>query len=152
MATHLEISGAHKRTEAGNVDWYYGGGNIAWDDLASAKAGVPSSIREGKTIGIIIDGKVKEYIWHPSDITDSGLVEKSAGLVKSTITGNQDSMSGGVGSGYVNVPDITSAHLWNASYEIDGVTYWVDNSQLQSGAIYSFPTEGNFTYTINYIL
>lgn len=78
MAQPFEISGAHKRTEQGNNDWYYGGQGMAWEDRASALAGVPSVIRPGKTVGIIENGRIVEYIWHPEDITDNGLVKKTA--------------------------------------------------------------------------
>lgn len=75
---HLEIKGSFKSTSDGNVDWYYGGGKLAWDDPTSAKAGVPSVVRSGKTVGIKINNKIVEYIWHPEDITDNGLVLKTA--------------------------------------------------------------------------
>jgi len=74
----LEISGKLKSTTKGNTDWYYGGGNEAWPDLASAKVGVPQAVRYGKTIGVIEAGKIVEYIWHNDDITDNGLVLKTS--------------------------------------------------------------------------
>jgi len=75
----LQIDGKNKSITKGNTDWYYGGGEEAWNDLVSAKAGVPSVLRSGKTVGIIETGKIVEYIWHPNDITDTGLVLKNAG-------------------------------------------------------------------------
>ncbi|OCX52657.1 hypothetical protein BEL04_14520 [Mucilaginibacter sp. PPCGB 2223] len=71
---NLEIAGAHKRTQKGNVDYYYGGDNEAWADLAAAKAGVPSSIRPGKTVGVYISGKIVEHWWpDATHIADSDL-------------------------------------------------------------------------------
>lgn len=84
MANSLEIAGAHKRTEKGNNDFYYGGGNPGWDSLALAKIGVPIPIREGKTVGIIQDNKVIEYIWHPNDTSDDGLVLKYSKIDNNT--------------------------------------------------------------------
>jgi len=81
---NLEIAGALKRTGKGNADWYYGGGNEAWPDLASAKAGVPSAIRPGKTIGAYVSGSIVEY-WWPDDtnITDADLIVKETPLPQS---------------------------------------------------------------------
>lgn len=75
----LEIDGKISSTTKGNVDKYYGGGEEAWDSLASAKAGVPSALRIGRTVGVVESNKIVEYIWHPDDITDNGLVLKTAG-------------------------------------------------------------------------
>ncbi len=78
---NLEIAGAHKRTQKGNVDYYYGGENEAWADLASAKAGVPSSIRPGKTVGVYISGEIVEYWWpDATHIADSDLIVKEVPL------------------------------------------------------------------------
>jgi len=73
----LEISGKFKSTTKGNGDWYYGGGNEAWADIASAKAGVPLAVRNGKTVGVLEANKIVEYIWHNDDLTDNGLVLKT---------------------------------------------------------------------------
>lgn len=78
MAEELELRGAYKRTKKGHVDYYYGGGEEAWASLALAKAGVPLSVREGKTVGVIESGEIVEYIWHPSDTSDTGLVKKQS--------------------------------------------------------------------------
>ncbi len=78
MAFNLEIDGKLKSTTKGNADWYYGGGNEAWVDEVAAKQGVPQAVREGKTIGILMAGEVVEYIWHPNDTTDEGLVLKTS--------------------------------------------------------------------------
>lgn len=73
--SNLERSGAYRRTEAGNIDWYYGGGASAWADKTTALAGVPSAARLGKIVAIWEDDLIVEYIWH-TDITDSGLVKR----------------------------------------------------------------------------
>jgi hypothetical protein len=78
---NLEIAGAHKRTQKGNVDYYYGGENEAWADLASAKAGVPSSIRPGKTVGVYVSGEIVEYWWpDATHIADGDLIVKQVPL------------------------------------------------------------------------
>lgn len=70
----FEFAGAWRRTEKGNVDQYYGGGESAWVDRASALAGVPLAIREGKKVGIWESGKVVEYAWG-TDTSDAGLLK-----------------------------------------------------------------------------
>ncbi len=75
MGAPLEIAGAHKRTEKGNVDEYYGGGSVAYASPAAACTFVPLAIREGKTVGVWENGEIVEYIWH-MDTSNSGLVKK----------------------------------------------------------------------------
>jgi hypothetical protein len=60
---NLETSGSLRRTQKGNEIFWYGGGDVAWANIAAAMDGVPVSIRPGKTIGIIEGEKVVEYIW-----------------------------------------------------------------------------------------
>jgi hypothetical protein len=84
----LEIAGKLKSTTKGAADWYFGGGNEAWDTLADAIAGVPQAIRSGKTVGILVGGKIVKYIWHPSDITDNGLVIEADLSTKADLNGN----------------------------------------------------------------
>lgn len=74
--TNVELSGKYKSTTNGNVDWYYGGGEEAWASKADAVAGVPSSVRSGRTVGILDNGKIVEYVWEPNAIGDEDLVEK----------------------------------------------------------------------------
>lgn len=74
MAQPLEIAGSLKRTQKGNSDFYYGNNGVAWNSIAEAKANIPIPVREGKIIGVLENGKVKQYIWHPSDTSDNGLV------------------------------------------------------------------------------
>ena len=90
----LEISGKNKSTTKGNSDWYYGGGDEAWVSLAAAKAGVPSAIRPGKTVGVIEANKIVEYIWHNDDLTDTGLVLKTSSASGVTNLSNTPSPTG----------------------------------------------------------
>ncbi len=90
MGANLEIAGPVKRTEQGNVDYYYGGGDYAWPSKAAAVAGVPAAVRPGKFVGVVESGKVTEYIWHPDNIADDGLtkvVTGDAGTVRMVTAG-----------------------------------------------------------------
>jgi len=73
---NLQIDGKFKSTTKGNTDWYYGGGEEAWSSPEAVKLGVTGVMRIGRTVGVIEAGKIVEYIWHPNDITDDGLVPK----------------------------------------------------------------------------
>ena len=56
-----------------NLDYYYG----PWNSVGEALIGLPQSLREqGRTVGIITDGKIQEY-WFKEGIDDSNLVLKS---------------------------------------------------------------------------
>lgn len=78
MAKPLELPIPYKRTTEGNEIWYYGGGKIAYTSLQDAYDNVDPAVRAGKTVGIIESGKVVEYIWHPSDLSNAGLVKKQS--------------------------------------------------------------------------
>jgi hypothetical protein len=83
MGAPLEIAGPLKRTEKGNVDWYYGGGDIGWVNAAAAchpVTGVPLPVRPGKTVGIIEGNKVVEHYWPVDDVSDSALQQKTLDL------------------------------------------------------------------------
>lgn len=84
----LEIAGKLKSTTKGAADWYFGGGNEAWESIADAIAGVPEAIRPGKTVGILVNGKIVKYIWHPNDVTDTGLVIEADLSSKADLNGN----------------------------------------------------------------
>lgn len=58
-----------------------------YTSLAAAQADVPTEKRSGRTVSIIQAGKIVEYIWHPDNVSDAGLVEK---YPRSTIGGAQD--------------------------------------------------------------
>lgn len=124
----LEIDGKFKSTSKGNADFYYGGGNEAWASVEAAKAGVPSALRAGKTVGILIANKIVEYIWHPEDITDTGLVIKNAFASESLIPqGNWNANT--------NTPDISATtdtgFFWivtvAGSTDLGGITVWGEN-------------------------
>lgn len=122
----LEIAGKLKSTTKGATDWYFGGGNEAWNSTADAIAGVPETIRSGKTVGVIENGKIIKYIWHPNNITDGGLVLESSVNATSNLApqGNWDAST--------NTPDISSesntGYYWIVSVagttNIDGITEW----------------------------
>jgi len=123
----LEISGKNKSTTKGNSDWYYGGGDEAWVSLAAAKAGVPSAIRPGKTVGVIEANKIVEYIWHNDDLTDTGLVLKTASSSSATIlNGAVNPTSEGIdGDFYINTVTSTifgpkASGAWGAGTLLKG--------------------------------
>lgn len=67
-----------KLTNPGSVDWYYGGGQNAYASIEDALTTVPIALRLGKTVGILIDGVIKEY-WFASGTSDIDLVAKNSG-------------------------------------------------------------------------
>lgn len=110
-ATPLEIAGKGKSTTKGNWDWYYGGGEEAWGSLALAKAGVPEAIRAGKTVGVLENNKIVEYIWHIDDLTDDGLVLK---VEKSQLT--QQEVNDYSSSVFTQ---LSSQMKWNIPHSLD---------------------------------
>ena len=91
MATNLEIAGAVKRTQKGDADWYYGGDNEAWPDMATALASIPASVRPGKTIGIFAATTIVEYWWPTEAVADVNLVPKTPDLSAYATTSYVDS-------------------------------------------------------------
>jgi hypothetical protein len=106
MSQPLELAGAYARTEKGNNDQYYGGGDIGYVNAAAACAFVPLAIRPGKTIGIIEGNKVVEYIWHPSDVSNTGLVKKTADVDLTAINNRIDAVEAGAPFGGMNPGNI----------------------------------------------
>ncbi len=104
---NLEVSGVVRSTNAGNVDWYYGGGEEAWVSEAAARLGVPSAIRPGKTVGVLESNQVVEYIWHPSNISDGGLVPKTADLTIANVTGLQAALD----DHSINIEQLTAGEI-----------------------------------------
>lgn len=94
MATqNLELAGPIKRTIKGHENWYYGGGEEAYQDRQAALSSVPVPVRIGQTVGIYESGKIVEYWWNELT-TDEGLVLKvEAGA--------------GTGNGSTSTSDIT---------------------------------------------
>lgn len=124
----LEIDGKIKSTTKGNELFYYGGGNEAWASVAAAKAGVPSALRSGRTVGVLVANKIVEYVWHPEDITDNGLV------VKSVFTG-ESLISQGNWNANTNTPDISATtetgFFWivttPGTTNLGGIAVWGEN-------------------------
>lgn len=100
---NLEITGKFKSTTKGNADWYYGGGNECWPDIPSALSGVPSAVRAGRTVGINVNGTIKEYIWHPETVGDLDLVLKNE-IVFETDLGSSIGSSESFGALEENTP------------------------------------------------
>ena len=103
----LQIDGKLKSVTLGNADWYYGGGAEAWLSTGDAIAGVPTVLRAGKTVGVVQEGIIVEYIWHPSDTTDTGLV------LKTPVDGSETKVTVGtgldiIGNGTVSTPFVIS--------------------------------------------
>jgi hypothetical protein len=107
MGSPLEIAGAHKRTEKGNNDEYYGGGGVAHASTSAACAFVPLAIREGKTVGVWENGKVVEYIWH-TDTSNTGLLKKTADLSAGAKIGAINTLTGLPAFEFVQDGDINS--------------------------------------------
>lgn len=124
MSFNLEIDGKFKSTTAGHIDWYYGGGNEAWVDEATALNGIPSVVRSGKTIGIFESGgtDIVEYYWDPSDITDTGLIRKE--VFTDVLKTKLDTLNDGYGISYT-YSQLQS--LKTASELIPGKTYVLGN-------------------------
>jgi hypothetical protein len=112
MGAPLELAGPYKRTEKGNVDYYYGGGDIGYVNAAAACAGVPLAIRPGKTVGVIENNKIVEYIWHPNDVSDSGLVKKTADFSAGAQLGQTSSLTGRPVFAVENNGDYDSETIW----------------------------------------
>lgn len=97
MASELELEGAYKRTKEGHVDFYYGGGEPAYDSLAQARETIPEAVREGKTFAVWENGKIVEYIWHQDILDGDEVIKTSAG-----------------GSASIDDNDITLEKTWSS--------------------------------------
>jgi|GEM_PF-6296217 len=69
-----------KLTNPGNIDWWYGSGNTAYNTVQDAINTVPQAIRLGKTVGVLSGNTIVE-MWWASGTTDTDLVVKSDGAV-----------------------------------------------------------------------
>ncbi|TWR26895.1 collagen-like protein [Mucilaginibacter achroorhodeus] len=65
-----------KLTNGGNVDWFYGGGNIAYSSKYEVFTTIPPIVRQGKTVGVFESGKIVEY-WFASGTTEADLILKN---------------------------------------------------------------------------
>lgn len=67
-----------KLTNPGNIDWYYGSGNTAYNTVQDAINTVPEAIRLGKTVGVL-SGNTLVELWWSTGTTDNDLVVKTNG-------------------------------------------------------------------------
>ncbi|MES2062725.1 MAG: hypothetical protein V4456_12445 [Bacteroidota bacterium] len=67
-----------KLTNPGSVDWYYGGGNTAYNSVEDALNAVPELLRLGKTVAVFVDDVIVEY-WFKEGIANEDLIVKSSG-------------------------------------------------------------------------
>lgn len=119
----LNLSGAVRRTNKGSVDFYYGGGDEAWANLAAAYAGIPSVIRNGKVFGVITAGVISEYWWNDaSQLADGDEVPYAAGgttLTPDQVDAIDNANAPDAGNPFATMADIVSGVVyqgtWNAS-------------------------------------
>lgn len=82
-ATPFELSGKYKSTTGGNVDWYFGGGDIAWASIAAAEAGIPNvgtpNLRADRVFGVLENGVVVRYKWEANNTANGAHVPFSTG-------------------------------------------------------------------------
>lgn len=74
-----ENGGSNRNIEANsNWDWFYGGGEAYWPDLASALAKIPTGKRAAQTFAVN-DGGIKEYWWpNPAALADGNVAIKGS--------------------------------------------------------------------------
>lgn len=131
--SNIQIAGAIKRTQKGDADSYYGGDDEAWADHAAACAGVPSSIRPGKTVGIFVSGKVVEYWWpDPAHILDGDLIVKETPLPQA-----------------LGATDSPTFDTVNAGYVIAETSIEGSNITIKHGANYLVQSASAITATRN---
>jgi hypothetical protein len=119
----LNLSGAVRRTNKGSVDFYYGGGDEAWANLAAAYAGIPSVIRNGKVFGVITAGVISEYWWNDATaLADGDEIPYAVG--GTTLTADQvdaidNANTPDAGNPFATMADIVSGTtyqgVWNAN-------------------------------------
>lgn len=131
---NLEIAGAHKRTQKGSVDYYYGGDNEAWADLASAIAGVPSSIRPGKTVGVYVSGQIAEYWWpDATHVADGDLVVKQTPLPQPLGTTDTPTFASINVNGNINLANNVRVAALDTSSSNQSLFYLDPSNDLQIG-------------------
>jgi len=119
----LNLSGAVRRTNKGSVDFYYGGGDEAWANLAAAYAGIPSVIRNGKVFGVITAGVISEYWWNDaSQLADGDEVPYAQGgttLTPDQVDAINNANSPNSGNPFATMADILAGvvyqGVWNAT-------------------------------------
>jgi hypothetical protein len=119
----LNLSGAVRRTNKGSVDFYYGGGDEAWANLAAAYAGIPSVIRNGKVFGVITAGVISEYWWNDATaLADGDEVPYAQGgttLTPDQVDAIDNANSPNSGNPFATMADILAGvvyqGVWNAT-------------------------------------
>jgi len=119
----LNLSGAVRRTNKGSVDFYYGGGDEAWADLAAAYAGIPSVIRNGKVFGVITAGVISEFWWNDaSQLANGDEVPYAQGgttLTPDQVDAIDNANSPNSGNPFATMADILAGvvyqGVWNAT-------------------------------------
>jgi len=119
----LNLSGAVRRTNKGSVDFYYGGGDEAWANLAAAYAGIPSVIRNGKVFGVITAGVISEYWWNDaSQLANGDEVPYAQGgttLTPDQVDAIDNANTPDAGNPFATMADIVSGTtyqgVWNAN-------------------------------------
>jgi hypothetical protein len=119
----LNLSGAVRRTNKGSVDFYYGGGDEAWADLAAAYAGIPSVIRNGKVFGVITAGVISEFWWNDaSQLANGDEVPYAQGgttLTPDQVDAIDNANTPDAGNPFATMADIVSGTtyqgVWNAN-------------------------------------
>jgi len=119
----LNLSGAVRRTNKGSVDFYYGGGDEAWANLAAAYAGIPSVIRNGKVFGVITAGVISEYWWNDaSQLANGDEVPYAQGgttLTPDQVDAIDNANSPNSGNPFATMADILAGvvyqGVWNAT-------------------------------------
>ncbi len=119
----LNLSGAVRRTNKGSVDFYFGGGDEAWANLAAAYAGIPSIIRNGKVFGVITAGVISEYWWNDaSQLADGDEIPYAQGgttLTPDQVDAIDNANSPNSGNPFATMADILAGvvyqGVWNAT-------------------------------------
>jgi len=119
----LNLSGAVRRTNKGSVDFYYGGGDEAWANLAAAYAGIPSVIRNGKVFGVITAGVISEYWWNDATaLADGDEIPYAQGgttLTPDQVDAINNANSPNSGNPFATMADILAGvvyqGVWNAT-------------------------------------
>jgi len=123
MATDLNLSGSVRRTEQGNELYWYGGGGVAWANLAAAYAGIPSAVRYGKIFGVATAGVVSEYIWNDASALANGdeipYAQGGTTLTPDQVDAIDNANAPNAGNPFATMADIVSGVVyqgtWNAS-------------------------------------
>lgn len=116
--THINISGSIRKNNPGHVDWYFGGGNDAWDSIQDALNGIPATpspdMRRGRKFGV----------WEPDSNGD--LVIKIYQWKNKDKLGDGDYEEVGTGGGSASIDD--TAPFPDKTYSSEKVETLFDNT------------------------